>query len=731
MQKKTSIISTMLMCAVIQIVNVPIGSAAKDDSSNDADYAYSLEDKTIYAQRSPIIDNPYLTGGDVDIISRQDIEKHHYNDIIAALKTIPGVQVSTPGYKGGEYGYSSYNTELSINGENSIVILVDGRRVDNDANSYGGDKSRVNLSTLPGIDNVEQINVIKGPGSAIYGADAAGGVIDIITRKGSVKPKTTLDIATGSWQRHNYSLTHTGSSKDGTLKYAVSLSRQLSGNAKYKNDYTDRTETFDNTGYRDENAAINVTKDFDKNHSLDFTYNHSYEKAYYPITAPDLQYIDSFYKGTMAPIDPVTHRYINLNSLVKGYRNIFLYDAWLGSYDETQTNNVDIKYVFNRTDENAESFIRIYKNYTRYNMKDYSDIWNVPYTYLNEFWDTAKDSSNTHTDIEKVTGTTIQFAKHIKNQSLTTGFNYKKSDYTGWDSYDSYSSKRHSYNVYLQDKIKVSNKFTITPGLNYTYYSDGDYNGMNFDSASRLTFSNYSNYKFDDKTNAYFSISQIFKPVTGLDYSRAFSSDPLKNEKGYNYNLGIDRKITAKDDLNVNYANTYMDNTIGRYSILNSTKGDWETKAVNAKRKKQALNIAYTHTFDNVWQLSSSYSWVKENFHAKNVFINPDGTTPDSLINAFRPRNIYRTNLTYEKNNWFGDLSYTIYSGNDRNYFTDSHFGVLDFVLSRKLNDSMQIYFNVNNILNKAYQTRALSSYDVGAFPENGRNFMLGIKYSF
>ncbi|MDQ0204730.1 TonB-dependent receptor [Pectinatus haikarae] len=726
MKKKIKIISAVFAYTFMQSINCTASYAA-DDPNN----TYTLEDKDIYAERDKTIVNPYITGGDFNIISRQDIENHHYSSIQDALKTIPGIQISTPGYRGGEYGYSSYNTELSINGENSIVILVDGRRMDNDANSYGGNKSRVNLSTLPGMDNVEQIDIIKGAGAAMYGSDAAGGVINIITRRGTIKPKTTINIATGSWQRHNYALTHTGASSDGSLKYALSLSRQLSGNAKYKDSFTGSTKSFENTGYREENASFNITKDFDKKHSLTVTYDHSYEKAYYPITAPDFRYIESFYNGTMASINPVTHRYIGLNSSANGYRNIFLYDAWLGSYDETQTNNADLKYVFDKTDENAESFIRVYKNYTRYNMKDFSDIWNVPYPYLDEFWNTARNSLNGHTDIEKAAGTAVQFSKHVKNHSMTTGFNYRKSSYEGWDNDDSYASVRRSYSLYLQDKIKLGNKFTITPGVNYSYYSSGHYNDTDFGSTGKTTFSIYSNYDFDTKTNIYFSASQIFRPVTGLDFSRAFSNDPLKDEKGYNYNLGVDRKITSKDQIGINYANTYMDNALGRYSILNTAKEKWETKAVNAERKKQALNISYTHAFSDIWKLSSSYSWVNENFHAKNVFLNPDGSTPDSLINAYRPRNIYRTSLTYEKKNWFGDLAYTIYSGNDTQYFTDSRFGVLDLALNYKLNESAQIYLNINNITNEAYQTRALSGYDAGALPESGRSFMLGVKYTF
>ncbi len=732
MRQRNYWLALVLSCVLAGIMNFSVAYAGETAASDEKKVkTYELDKVIVNGERENELSNPYITGGDVVTISRKDIEQHSYSNIVEVLKTIPGVQIATPGYHGGEYGYAGFNTELSINGENNIVILVDGRRVDNDANSYAGTKSRVNLSTLPGINNVEQIEIIKGAGSTIYGSDAAGGVINIITRKGSQQPRTTVDLATGSWGRHNYAFTHTGASDDGSLKYAVSASRQLSGDSKYLDASTGKTETFDNTKYRDENASFNVTKDFDKIHSLAITYNHSYEKAYYPITAPDYRYMDTFYNGTMAAVNAATHRYTGLSSSVNGYRNIFLYDAWLGSYDESLTNNADIKYVFDKTDENAESFFRVYKNYTHYNTVDYSSIWNVPYPYLSEFLAAAKNSGNFHTDIEEVTGTAIQFAKHIGKHSITDGFDFRQSKYTYRDSSKQYDSNRDAYNLFLQDKIKVSDKFTVTPGVNYAHYSSGNYNTNNYGSTSKMTFSGYSSYDFDNTTTMYFSVSQIFKPVTGLDFSRALAIDPLQNEEGYNYNVGLSRKVAKQDVFSINYGNTDMSNAIARYSVLNTATGTWQSKAVNAERSKKSLNTGYTHAFDDAWSVGINYSWVNENFHAKNVQHNPDGTNPDDLINAYRPRNIYRIDAAYDAGRWFSDLAYTIYSGNDKKYFTSSSFGVLDLALNYKLTADTQIYLNLNNILNKAYETKALASYGPGALPESGRNFTIGARYSF
>lgn len=94
----------------------------------------------------------YRTGGDVKVITREELDKRHYTDVTEAIKRIPGITFQNPGYRGGEYGYQFYNNGISINGDTRVVVLVDGRRVDNaassriDSSSAAGSKSTgVNL----------------------------------------------------------------------------------------------------------------------------------------------------------------------------------------------------------------------------------------------------------------------------------------------------------------------------------------------------------------------------------------------------------------------------------------------------------------------------------------------------------------------------------------------------------------------------------------------------------
>ncbi len=217
-----------------------------------AEAVYDLDEVQVYGNRNKDVfgneiteQSYYRTGGDVQVIDAETIEKRHYAQVGDALKHLPGVQVQTPGgYRGGEYGYTQTHSIVTINGDARVVVLVDGRRMDNSAgspvagNSGSGSKAMVDINQIMGMDNIEKIEIIKGPGASAYGADATGGVINIITKKGAMKPVGTLDFSMGSWGRFNYGITYSGSNSDGKLKYFLSGRRELSGESHYKDGIT-------------------------------------------------------------------------------------------------------------------------------------------------------------------------------------------------------------------------------------------------------------------------------------------------------------------------------------------------------------------------------------------------------------------------------------------------------------------------------------------------------------
>ncbi|WP_447878521.1 ligand-gated channel protein [Serratia fonticola] len=113
----------------------------------------------------------------ISVIPRQQLETRAYRDVTDALKDVPGVVVTG--------GASS--SDISIRGMSSkyTLILIDGKRVDTRGTRPNSDNAGIEQGWLPPLQAIERIEVVRGPMSSLYGSDAMGGVINIITRKTS------------------------------------------------------------------------------------------------------------------------------------------------------------------------------------------------------------------------------------------------------------------------------------------------------------------------------------------------------------------------------------------------------------------------------------------------------------------------------------------------------------------------------------------------------------------
>ncbi|WP_025902792.1 ligand-gated channel protein [Tatumella sp. UCD-D_suzukii] len=111
----------------------------------------------------------------ISVVTREQIEDKAYRDITDALKDVPGVVVTGGGS----------SSDISIRGMSSqyTLILVDGRRVSTRGTRPNSDNAGIEQGWLPPLGSIERIEVIRGPMSSLYGSDAMGGVINVITQK--------------------------------------------------------------------------------------------------------------------------------------------------------------------------------------------------------------------------------------------------------------------------------------------------------------------------------------------------------------------------------------------------------------------------------------------------------------------------------------------------------------------------------------------------------------------
>lgn len=209
--RKKTLLYAMISSALL-LSTTGISFAADDDEPE-----FNFGQTVITVTKTPV--KQAEANANITVINRQQIEENHYQDLTDALRNVPGVLINTIGNGAG----NAYSNGISINGSKNVVVLIDGVR----ANVNGTPLTNFPGSLITSMDNIERIEVLKGSGSALYGSDAKGGVINIITRKADIN-QTTLTIAGGSYDRENYALANQG--KSGDYSWFISSQKNISGN---------------------------------------------------------------------------------------------------------------------------------------------------------------------------------------------------------------------------------------------------------------------------------------------------------------------------------------------------------------------------------------------------------------------------------------------------------------------------------------------------------------------
>lgn len=223
---------------------------------------FALEDMVVTANRteSKMVDVPV----NATVISAEKIADRHYLDVADVLKDVPGATVM-------DTGVGAYEKKIVLNGDERVLVLVDGKRVNIDMGTMS--RASYDLNQMPDVSLIERIEVVKGHGGALYGSDAVGGVINIITKKMD-HSYGKVSMGFGSHQARDAKAMYT--IKEGKTGVMVAASKYKQGYHEYKDAKTEANKRWPAAStYENEKVSVKLSQELSETSNLELGYDFS------------------------------------------------------------------------------------------------------------------------------------------------------------------------------------------------------------------------------------------------------------------------------------------------------------------------------------------------------------------------------------------------------------------------------------------------------------------------
>ena len=693
----------VVMIVLSLIGTTPLWAQEVTDSqpapAADQDTLY-MDDVVVTATRT---ENKVLeTSSNITVIKASDLQNMDAKNLGDALKKVPGIFYTNA--SGLEPKISLRGTHIGMSG--GALVLLNGIPVNMGKFGY------TDFESLP-IENIDRVEIVKGPMSALYGGDSARGVINIITKRGTEAIAGNLSAVGGTHNDQRYS----------ALLYGT----------KGKFDYNLNLKKRKQDGYRDDT-------------SIDNNYING-ELGYY--LAEDIRISGYF---NLADKD---------RELAKKLTEAQRDENPRMAPDYSETDNTDIITGFNlditkelydiKTTLYYKNRDKTYENYKRATKTPYQEeldediygvrsifSWKQPLAGRNNTLSVGFDYDYDSSDLENVKAERKEEdAPYTKPDPKRTG------DFS-----------RMELGIFIQDEFKLLDNLTLTAGLRWDYFE--------FDNNADYDFSQGGKYDYDDNPdfdefNPRFSIN--YMPLENLSiyagYSRAYRAPNIydyyasgsysaKNaytlepetftqyEIGSRYDFGrwlnVDAcyfHIVIEDMIDAAYdeTGTYM----GKQNISEVTIQGFELTLAGAPCDWFNYQIGYAY-------MDAEYSDDLLYKVSRGEVVNVDGNSltkiPDNTLNVdldFKLLQKDAYQLLWHVNLYYQD-EYEMDKANSDQY---QDYTLINTKL-RLVHNSFEIFASVDNLFDKDYDGYAYRSYGKNYYyPAAGTTYAAGIMYKF
>ncbi len=197
----------------------------------------------------------------VTVITRQEIQKQQANSIQDVLKGLAGISIANSGGAGKA-------TSIFLRGTESdhLLVLIDGVKVGS------ATLGTTAFEHIP-IEQIERIEIVRGPLSSLYGSEAIGGVLQIFTRKGGGETRPFLSVGVGSFNTYNASVGVSGGGERAWYSVSASGTSSKGFDACRGKPFPDGAGCFtvepDDDGYSNYSGSLRAGYQFDSGLELD------------------------------------------------------------------------------------------------------------------------------------------------------------------------------------------------------------------------------------------------------------------------------------------------------------------------------------------------------------------------------------------------------------------------------------------------------------------------------